>query len=176
MTSDAGAGSRILGSVRSAEGVGVVRIEDRYDTDIDDLWSAITDPDRLARWFGELDGEPSPEGKFHVRIPGAGERNGQVEACEPPQHLLVTMRDPDARPGQPEQLSVEAQLNAGGDQTHLTIEVKGIPLKLIAFYGAGWQIHAENLAAHILGHAPDYGETRRDELIPPYQELATGIS
>ena len=45
MTSNASPGTRILGSLRSAEGVSVVRIEDRYDTDIDDLWSAITDPD-----------------------------------------------------------------------------------------------------------------------------------
>jgi hypothetical protein len=49
MTSNADAGDRILGSLRSADGVGVVRIEDRYDTGIDDLWAAITDPDRLAR-------------------------------------------------------------------------------------------------------------------------------
>ena len=59
MTSNASPGTRILGSLRSADGAGVVRIEDRYDTDIDDLWSAITDPDRLARWFGEVDGELS---------------------------------------------------------------------------------------------------------------------
>ena len=31
MTSNAGAGNRILGSLRSAHGTGVVRIEDRYD-------------------------------------------------------------------------------------------------------------------------------------------------
>jgi uncharacterized protein YndB with AHSA1/START domain len=59
MNSNASSGTRILGSLRSADGAGIVRIEDRYDTDIDDLWSAITDPDRLARWFGEVDGELS---------------------------------------------------------------------------------------------------------------------
>jgi hypothetical protein len=42
MTSNARPGTRILGSLRSAEGKGVVRIEDRYDTDIDDLWAALT--------------------------------------------------------------------------------------------------------------------------------------
>jgi hypothetical protein len=44
MTSNASPSTRILGSLRSTDGVGVVRIEDRYDTDIDDLWAAITDP------------------------------------------------------------------------------------------------------------------------------------
>ena len=44
-------GTRILGSLRSADGKGVVRMEDRFDADIDDLWSALTDPRRLARWM-----------------------------------------------------------------------------------------------------------------------------
>jgi len=56
MTSNAGEGNRILGSLRSAGGAGIVRIEERYDTDIDDLWSALTDPARLARWHGEVEG------------------------------------------------------------------------------------------------------------------------
>jgi hypothetical protein len=37
MTSNPRGGARILGSLRSAAGKGVVRIEDRFDTDIDDL-------------------------------------------------------------------------------------------------------------------------------------------
>ncbi len=38
MTDNARPSDRILGSLRSADGAGVVRIEDRYDTTIDDLW------------------------------------------------------------------------------------------------------------------------------------------
>ena len=57
MTNNAGAGTRILGSLRSADGKGIVRMQDRFDTDIDDLWSALTDPRRLARWLG---GDPGP--------------------------------------------------------------------------------------------------------------------
>jgi hypothetical protein len=43
--------------------------------------------------------------------------------------------------------AIEATLTADGDPTILVIEVRGMPLDKIAFYGAGWQIHAENLAA-----------------------------
>ena len=32
---------------------GEVRVEDVYATDIDDLWEACTDPDRLARWIAQ---------------------------------------------------------------------------------------------------------------------------
>jgi uncharacterized protein YndB with AHSA1/START domain len=181
MTSDASPGTRILGSLRSAEGAGVVRIEDRYDTDIGDLWSAITDPDRLARWFGEVDGELSQGGEFRVRIADAGERTGRVEACEPPQLLVVTTRETDEsyRSGQgvpPFDAVWEITLTADGDQTILVIEVKGMPVDKIAFYGAGWQIHAENLATYILGGQPGDIEARWDELVPPYQQLAATIN
>ncbi len=36
---------------------GAVRVEDVYDTDIDDLWEACTTPERLARWMAELSGD-----------------------------------------------------------------------------------------------------------------------
>src|SRR5499427_9826289 len=98
MTSNEGAGTRILGSLRSAGGNGIVRMEDRYDTDIDDLWSALTDPRRLARWYGEVEGDLRPGGEFHARVRDAGERTGRVDACEPPRRLLLTMRDPDPQP------------------------------------------------------------------------------
>ena len=50
MTSNAQAGTRILGRLRSADGKGIVRMEDRFDTDVADVWSALTDRSRLARW------------------------------------------------------------------------------------------------------------------------------
>jgi len=31
-----------------------IGLEDRYDTSTDDLWSALTDPQRLARWVAEV--------------------------------------------------------------------------------------------------------------------------
>jgi hypothetical protein len=60
MTGDARPATRLLGSLRSANGTGVVRIEDRNDTEIDNLWSAITDPGRVARWYGRVDGDLDP--------------------------------------------------------------------------------------------------------------------
>ena len=84
MTSNAGGIGRILGSLRSADGKGVVRMEDRFGTDIDDLWSALTDPRRLARWMGEVEGDLRLGGEFRARFFASGwEGAGRVEACEP---------------------------------------------------------------------------------------------
>jgi uncharacterized protein YndB with AHSA1/START domain len=172
MTSDAREGGRILGSLRSADGKGSVRMEERYDTDIDDLWSALTDPGRLARWIGEVEGDLRPGGEFRAHFFISGwEGTGRVEACEPPQRLLVHTQEPGSH-----ETVIEATLTAEGDQTTLVIEVQGMPLDKIAFYGAGWQIHAENLAADIAGHERGDTEARWDDLVPPYQELAANIS
>jgi len=181
MTGYGRGGTRILGSLRSADGKGVVRIEDRYDADIDDLWSALTDPGRLARWYGEVEGDLRPGGEFHLHLESVGwDGTGRVEACEPPRRLLVTTRETDeswrkGRGAQPFDQAIEATLTADGDQTILVIEVRGMPLDTIAAYGAGWQIHAENLAAYLAGRERGDSEARWHELVPSYQDLADNV-
>ncbi len=76
MTSNERRGTRILGSLRSADGKGVVRIEDRYPTDIDDLWLAITDPGRLARWYGQVEISASVESSTYTSNPMTGAATG----------------------------------------------------------------------------------------------------
>ena len=69
-----------------------MRIEDRFDTNIDDLWSALTDPRRLASWIGEVEGDLRPGGECGFRFFASGSEGiGRVEACDPPCRLLVTM-------------------------------------------------------------------------------------
>jgi uncharacterized protein YndB with AHSA1/START domain len=68
-------------------------MEDRFDTDIDDLWSALTDPARLGRWLGQVEGDLRLGGEFRARFFASGwEGTGRVEACEPPRRLLVRTR------------------------------------------------------------------------------------
>jgi uncharacterized protein YndB with AHSA1/START domain len=174
MVSNAHRGDRILGSVRSADGKGVVRMEDRYATHIDDLWSALTDPRRLVRWLGEIEGDLRLGGEFRAHFFSSGwEGTGRVEACEPPYRLLLLTKDPD----QPYELVIEATLTADGDQTILVIEERGMPLDLLAAYGAGNQVHVEDLAAHMAGHErSDDAEARWERLLPAYQALAANVS
>jgi uncharacterized protein YndB with AHSA1/START domain len=181
MTSDAGPRNQVLGSLRSAGSAGVVRIEDRYETTIDDLWQAVTDPGRLTRWYGQVEGDLAPGGAFRTYVADAEiEGTGRVEACEPPRRLLVTTRETDESYGDgqgvpPFDEAIEVTLTADGDQTILVIEIRGMPLDKIEFYGAGWQVHAEHLAAHLAGR--DHGDTaaRWGELVPAYQELAAAL-
>jgi len=171
MTSSAHGSGRILGSLRSADGKGVVRMQDRFDTDIDDLWSALTDPRRLARWIGDVEGDLRLGGEFRFRFFASGsEGTGRVDACEPPRRLLLTMAL-----GQPEEDVIEATLAADGGQTILVWEERGMPLDLLAAYGAGVQIHVEDLAAYLAGRERADAASRWDELQPAYEEMAADV-
>jgi uncharacterized protein YndB with AHSA1/START domain len=175
MTSNSQSGVRILGSLQVVDGTGVARMEDRFATDVDDLWSALTDPERLVRWYGKVKGDLRLGGEFHFSIPDALDGTGRIDACEPPHRLLVTLRDDDPGPGQPEETVIEATLTADGAQTLLVVEERGLPLDLLPGYGAGVQMHVENLAAHIAGREPVNDEARWGELLPAYQELAEKV-
>jgi uncharacterized protein YndB with AHSA1/START domain len=182
MTSNPRPGLRILGSLRSAGGKGVVRIEDRYRTGIDDLWSALTDPGRLASWYGQLEGDLRLGGQFRLHVEDAdADATGRVEACDPPRRLRVTTKETEesyqrGKGVPPYDEALDATLTADGDQTILVIEVRGMPLDAIAFYGVGWQIHAENLAVYLAGGTRGDAEARWGDLVPAYQELAASIS
>jgi hypothetical protein len=71
--------------------------------------------------------------------------------------------------------TIEATLTADGDQAILVVEIWGMPLDKIAFYGAGWQIHAEHLADYLAGREHGDTEARWGELVPHYQDLAASI-
>jgi len=177
MTRKPSAGTRILGSLRSAEGHGVVRMEDRFDADIEDLWSALTDPGRLGRWMGEVDGDLRLGGEFRFHFFASGsEGTGRVDACEAPRRLLVTLRDASPQPGQPEEEVIEVTLADDGGQSLLAWETRGMSTDLLAAYGAGVQIHVEDLAAYLAGRERRDASARWYELLPAYRDLAANIS
>jgi uncharacterized protein YndB with AHSA1/START domain len=172
MTSNARPGTRVLGRLRSAGGKGAVRMEDRFDTDIDNLWSALTDPRRLARWMGEVEGDLRLGGEFRARFFASGwEGTGRVKACEPPRRLLLlTMQ-----PGQADEHVIEVTLAVDSDQTILVWEERGMPPDQLAAYGAGIQVHVEDLAAYLGGRERCDADARWNELLPAYQDLAVNV-
>ena len=172
MTTNTPGSVRTLGTLRAADGTGIVRLEDRFATDLDDLWSALTDPRRLARWLGEVEGDLRVGGEFRARYFASGwEGTCRVDLCEPPNRLRILTTSPDEPNG-----VVDAMLTADGDHTILVIEDRGLPLEQIAAYGAGDQIHVEDLAAYLAGRQRCDARARWQELQPAYQQLAADIT
>ena len=159
--------TRLLGTLRALDDrVGAVRMEDVYDTDATDLWSALTDPDRLARWIATVDGDLRQGGEFEARFTSSFEGPGRVDVCQAPHRLQVTMN-----PGTSEETVIEAVVTPEGDRARLVVEERGLPLEVLAAHGAGWQAHVEDLAALIANREVRDWKTRWQALIPAYRTL-----
>jgi uncharacterized protein YndB with AHSA1/START domain len=172
MTINASGGAPVLGTLRAADRKGVVRMEDRFDASIEDVWAALTDSRRLALWLGEVEGDLRPGGEFRARFFASGwEGTGRIDSGEPPQRLLVWTRDAE----QPDERPIDVTLSDDGEQITLVWKERGMPLDLVAAYGAGIQIHVEDLADHVAGHERRDPKPRFDALFPVYQALAQTI-
>ena len=170
MTSSATEGRCILGTLGVENGVGVVRIEDRLDAAIDEVWSALTDPTRLAQWYGEVEGELRAGGDFRARVFASGwEGTGRITECEPPRRLATVSREA----GRDESVH-EVTLSPEGDQTVIVYENLTVPPDQLWAYGVGEQIHVEDLGAHLAGRERN-DETRWAALEPAYRELAAKV-
>lgn len=58
----------------------------RYDTDMDDLWDALTSAERIPRWFLPISGDLKLGGRYQFE----GNAGGEITRCEPPRLLAVT--------------------------------------------------------------------------------------
>ena len=153
------------GTMRALDdGRGAVRVEDVYDTDVDDLWEACTSLERLTRWLvTELSGDLRVGGLLYAAFTSGWSGPVRVEACDRPRHLLLTLE-----PGTDDRSEVEAWLSAEGDRARLVVEERGLPLDKLHFYGAGWQAPVEDLTRSLSGHSSRW-RVRWTELTPVYQ-------
>jgi uncharacterized protein YndB with AHSA1/START domain len=71
---------------RDGERVHVVTISRAYDTDVEDLWDAVTNPERIARWFLPVSGDLRLGGHYQLE----GNAGGTITRCEPPERLGLT--------------------------------------------------------------------------------------
>jgi uncharacterized protein YndB with AHSA1/START domain len=169
----------IIGTMRALDETrGGVRVEDVYDTDIEDLWEACTRPERLARWIAEVSGDLRVGGTIHAVFTSTWTGPGRVEVCEAPHHLLLTME-----PGTDDETQMEAWLTQEGSRTRLVVEERGLPVDKLYLHGAGWQAHLEDLGRSLAEHASAHPERwteqtaapawrrRWDELTPAYEAL-----
>jgi len=156
----------ILGSMRRIdEQHGAVRVEHVYDTDLDDLWSAITEPERLARWVATVEGDLRLGGTIQARFTSSWEGPGRIDVCDAPNHLVLTME-----PGTDEEAVIEAVLTAEGERTRLVVEERGLPLNVLYQHGAGWQAHVEDLGHYLAGGESTW-RARWQELAPTYEAM-----
>jgi uncharacterized protein YndB with AHSA1/START domain len=167
MTSNEQANPQILGSLKSVGEQGVVVMQDRFAADVDTVWKAFTDKGELAKWLGDFTGDLTAGSTYHSRFHASGaEGDKRIDECAAPTHFRVTGLDESGKEGQ----VVDVTLTPDGDGTVVALTQSGLPLKWIAAFGAGMQVHFEDLALHLAGKERSKSDTRMDELMPLYEK------
>lgn len=77
---------QVLDRSRDGRDVRVLVATRVYSTDREDLWNAVTDAERLRRWFSPVSGQLELGGRYQVE----GNAAGSILRCDPPEALEVT--------------------------------------------------------------------------------------
>ena len=123
-----------------------------YDTTVEDLWDAITTPERLARWFLPIEGDLKLGGRYQLK----GNAGGTITRCDRPEALDVTWEMMGGTSW------VNVRLVPEGKKARLTLEhiahKDGIGEEHLKQFGPGavgigWDLGFYGLERHIV--APD---------------------
>ena len=154
-----------LGVLRPDGASFAVRFEREYPTAPQDLWDAVTAPDRLARWLAPPAGDPRPGGEVVLRFPD-GDVTLRVTRCDPPRSLAVEWVHP--QPGVAPSV-VTAELSAAGDdRCRLVLEHRGLTRIGAPGHSAGWHWYLANLAATYGAESPQPWDAAVDDLMSRY--------
>ena len=63
-----------------------IRLQRDYDSPIEDVWDALTDPERIGRWFLPISGDYRLGGRYQFE----GNAGGEILECDRPRRLKVT--------------------------------------------------------------------------------------
>ena len=145
---------REVGSGRIAAGEGrAVRLRRTYDAPVEEVWDAVTNPERITRWFLPISGDYRVGGRYQLE----GNAGGEILTCERPHQFRVTWAYGEV--SDPASVSeLEVRLTpAGESSTTLELEHTAIvPDDAWAEYGpgavgVGWDGGLLGLSLHLRG-------------------------
>lgn len=109
-----------------------VLLQRSYAASTEEVWDAVTNPERVKRWFMPLSGDLRVGGTFQLE----GNAGGDILECDPPRRLRLTFGGPTSL--------VELRLSpAGDDETLLELE-HTVPIEMAGsgagalYVGPGW--------------------------------------
>jgi uncharacterized protein YndB with AHSA1/START domain len=142
----------------------VVSASRLYHTDAEDLWDALTNAERLPRWFLPIEGELRLGGRYQLE----GNAGGTITRCERPRALDVTWEfggdtswvnvrlTPE---GKDTRLTLEHVMHAADGDEHWTRFGPGAA-------GVGWELGLLGLGLHV----------ESGEAVPPEANAAWMVS
>ena len=147
----------------------VVLVRRTYDGPVADVWDALTDPERMARWFYPVTGDLHVGGKFQLE----GNAGGEILRCEPPNLLQVTFGGPTSIV----ELRLSPEGEGSGDDTRTLLELEHVvPIEMAMngagalFVGPGWDGGFVGLDLYLHGVIADDPQAAASS--PEAQELS----
>jgi uncharacterized protein YndB with AHSA1/START domain len=149
---------RELGEGRIPAGDGrAIRLRRDYDAPIEEVWDAVTNPERISRWFLPISGDYRLGGRYQFE----GNAGGEILECERPNRLKVTWVYGEA-PTESDISEVEVRLSAlDGSATRFElVHTAVVPEEFWEQYGpgavgVGWDGGLLGLGLHLKGGSVD---------------------
>jgi uncharacterized protein YndB with AHSA1/START domain len=110
---------------------------------VEDVWAAVTESDRLARWIGTFSGDPA-SGRVVFRMNaegGAPEEDMEIRECVPPRRLALTSHAGE------DHWQLEVDLAEAGGVTTLTFTHPDLDPVMAESVGPGWEYYFDRLVA-----------------------------
>jgi uncharacterized protein YndB with AHSA1/START domain len=123
-----------------------VKLTRTYNAGAADVWDALTDPERIRRWFYPISGDLTVGGGFQLE----GNAGGDIRRCDRPDWLQVTFGGPES--------IVDLRLAEDGGRTTLEL-AHSVPLAMAGsgagalFVGPGWDGALLGLGIYLRGEA-----------------------
>ncbi len=116
-----------------------------YDEPAAEVWSALTDPDRMARWFGTWTGDPATGTVQLQMVEDPASQPARILECTPPTRLAVEVTSADG----PWPLSITLTEDAG--VTTLVFVHRLAEPYDASSVGPGWHYYLDRLGAVVQG-------------------------
>ncbi|TRY17117.1 SRPBCC family protein [Tessaracoccus rhinocerotis] len=143
------------GTKQVHDGQDFVEFTRTFRAPAEDVWAAVTDPGRLARWIGSWRGDPA-DGEVWFRMLFEGdeipEEHMAIHQCDAPHRLRVTSTSPSEEG--PQVWDFRIDLVEANGVTTLTFAQSVPDAQLAEGVGPGWQYYLDRLMLAETGADP----------------------
>ena len=146
------------GKIEQRDGQHVLVQTRQLRAPVEDVWAAVTQPERLARWIGTWEGDPT-SGSVQFRMLFEADHPGEplaIRVCEPPHRLHVTSSVGE------EVWLLDLDLTHADGVTTLTLTQSGVTAEQVSGVGPGWDFYLDRLVDAETGADPAQRDFERD--------------
>ena len=130
---------------RDAKPARAVTLSRTYPTTLEDLWDAVTNGDRIPRWFLPVSGDLNPGGRYQLE----GNAGGLITTCERLSHFALTWEFAGDVSWVEVSVSDEADTHTRLTLTHTALLSEHWDEYGPGATGVGWEMGLMGLAIHI---------------------------